>query len=123
MMVRRVLGSLAGVVTSTLVIMAAEWVSHVAVGAADPGAVPASLHVLVILGWTLGALIGGLVGGKVARWRGAPWIVGGLVALGVVLNAMNLPQPLWVTLAGLALALAAAWLSASLTREDQRVAL
>ncbi len=127
MIVRRVLGTLAGVVVSTAVIMTVEWLGHAALGdSAGDGGPPQltpAMFAVVIVGWTLGAYLGGCAGVALARWRGAAWIVGGLVALGILANQLSVPQPLWVSAAGICLALLAAKLAASSKGKPQRVAL
>lgn len=129
-MLRTILALVAGVVTAMLTIMVCEYVSHAlhplpagvsssdmqAMAAYAASAPPAALG-LVLFGWTLGAFDGALVAALVApaRARLLAMVVGAVVVLGVVANAMMLPQPPWMTAPGVLLPLAAAhaaWLLA-----------
>lgn len=124
MIVRRILGTLAGVVAGVATIAAIEALLHLALGTATPAEATNAMRAGVVLAWFVGALVGGLVAAMLARWRMAPWIVGGLVAVSVLLNATMLPQPLWMSAAGVVLALLAAWIAAKrVPSADQRVAL
>ena len=126
MILRRVGGVLAGAIVANLTILAVQFGAHQALGTAagpSPAEATLAMKVMVVVAWTLGALAGGLVAAAIARWRVAPWIVGALVAVGVLLNQLNVPTPLWMSAAGIALALLAAAFAASRVPADQRVAL
>lgn len=126
MILRRVGGVLAGAIVANLTILAVQFGAHQALGTAagpSPAEATLAMKVMVVVAWTLGALVGGLVAAAIARWRVAPWIVGALVAVGVLLNQLNVPTPLWMSAAGIALALLAAAFAASRVPADQRVAL
>lgn len=124
MILRRFLGTLAGLVAGIATIAASEALLHLALGTATPAEATDAMRAGVLLAWFVGALVGGLVAALLARWRVAPWIVGGLVAVSVLMNATMLPQPVWMSAAGVVLALLAAWIAARrVPAADQRVAL
>lgn len=111
MIVRRIFGTIAGVVVAGATIAAVEWIGHFLLSPAkrgDPADVTLTMLALVVIAWGLGALLGGLVAAAITRWQVAPYVVAGFVALGILLNAATLPQPLWMTAAGIVLV----WLSA-----------
>jgi len=121
MIARRIGGTLAGIVTAGLVIFAVEGAGLLLLSggvAVDPARAALPMLLSVVLAWFLGALGGGLVAARIARWKWAPQIVGAFVLLGILANAMAMPQPLWMTLAGAALA----WLAAryAATRAERR---
>lgn len=79
------------------------------------GAPPAAMA-LVLLGWVAGAFDGGAVAALISRRHktGAALTLGVLIVLGVIANSVMIPHPLWMTVAGLALPIPAAWLAARL---------
>lgn len=81
-------------------------------------AAPPMAMALVLGGWVLGALAGGWTAARISRRypRIAALLVGALVLAGVIANAMLIPHPLWMALAGVLLPLPAAWLGARLAR-------
>ena len=86
-MARRILGTVAGLGFSTATIAAVEMLGKFALGAsADPAQATTAMQLAVLAGWALGAAVGGFIGSGIARWPGVAWIVGGLVAIGVLLN-------------------------------------
>jgi hypothetical protein len=104
LIVRRVLGSLAGAVATVAAIMAVEALGHRATGApADPAQATMPMLLWVLVAWTVGPFVGGLVGVMLSRWRGAAWVAAGLVIFGVVATAFTLPTPWWMIVGGLAL--------------------
>ncbi|WP_300975231.1 hypothetical protein [Sphingomonas sp. LHG3406-1] len=125
MIVRRVLGSLAGVAATVATIMAVEAIGHRVTGTpSDPAQATVPMMLWVLAAWAIGPLIGGFVGVSVARWGGAAWIAAALVIVGVVATMLTIPTPWWMATGGIVLPLVAARL---VTRRadsgDQRVAL
>ena len=125
---RTILGILAGLVLAWLVMSLAEFGS-LALHRPPPGldlrnpealalhiaAAPWSAMLLVLVGWVLGAFVGAFVAARIARHRRtAALMIGALVVLGVIANNMMIPHPLWMTVAGIALPIPAAWLAARL---------
>jgi hypothetical protein len=108
---RRIAGILAGAVAAVLVISLVEYVGHLAMPATVPAigdsaaletyiaAMPPAMRALVVFGWFLGALTGGAVALTIARWTHAPWFVAGLVAIGGIVSAVQVPSPMWMQLA------------------------
>ena len=79
---------------------------------------PFGALLFVVVAWTLGSLIGAAVASWMARTP-SPWPWPGLAVGAAVLGATGLtlhalPHPLWMTIAGLALPLPAAWLGSKL---------
>jgi hypothetical protein len=122
---RRILGSLAGVVATTVVILAIESIGHRLTGVpADPAAATPAMKAVVVAAWTIGTYVGALVGVTLARWSGAAWIAAFMVVLGVIATALTLPTPWWMVAGGILLPVAAAALAARrVPAETQRVAL
>jgi hypothetical protein len=110
-MVRRILGTIAGIVVAMVTIFVIEMIGHTLYPPAagldmrTPGgvtaylaAVPTSAMVFPVAGWLLGALLGGWAATRLSGWTGAAWVVAGLVALGGIYNATQIPAPLWMRL-------------------------
>lgn len=119
MIVRRLLGTMAGIIVAGLTIAAVEAGGHALVapaGPSDPASATVTTLALVVVAWGLGALFGGLVAAAITRWPVAPYVVAGFVALGILVNAATFPQPLWMTAAGVALVWLAARFSAGRAR-------
>lgn len=127
---RTILSVLAGLVVAWLVMSLCEFGS-LALHRPPPGldlrnpealalhiaSAPLSAMLLVLAGWVLGAFLGGWVAARIARHRrAAPLVIGALVVLGVIANNMLIPHPLWMTIAGVALPIPAAWFAARLMR-------
>ena len=72
----------------------------------------------VVSGWALASLAGGWVAARISRRhpRGAAVAVGTLIVVGVVMNAMAIPHPLWMNALGVLLPLPMALLGARLAR-------
>lgn len=122
---RTILGILAGLVVAWVTMSLSEFLSVVLhrppagadlrdpqVLAAHIAAAPMSAMLVVVAGWTLGAFLGAWIAARIARHRlAAGLIVGALVVVGVIANSMLIPHPMWMTMAGLALPIPAAWLA------------
>jgi hypothetical protein len=81
---------------------------------------PVAALLLVLSGWVLGALIGGYVAARIARRSWTAWVVGGVVEIGVIANAVLIPHPAWMTIAGVLAPMPAAWLGARLATRRMR---
>lgn len=125
MMMRRIGGTLAGVAAAVLVIMGIEAIGHRVTGApADPAQATPAMMAWVLIAWTIGTAVGALVGVIIARWSGAAWFPAALVLFGVVMTALAIPSPWWLTVGGVVLPLlAAALISRRASAAHQRVAL
>jgi len=66
-----------------------------------------------------GGFIGGLVCTPIARSKYGPAIIVGVfLTIGAILNAMAIPQPIWVSVAGVLVMIPMAWLGARLINLD-----
>ena len=90
--------------------------------AAFVATLPASALLLVLSGWVLGALVGGYVAARIARKPRPALVVGIVIEIGVIANAVMIPHPLWMTIAGVLLPVPAAWLGARLATRRASVA-
>jgi len=82
--------------------------------AAFVATLPASALLLVLSGWVLGGLVGGYVAASISRKPRPALTVGIVIVLGVIVNAVMIPHPMWMTIAGVLLPVPAAWLGAKL---------
>ena len=131
---RMIAGVVVGVVVAWLTIMLAEFASAplhpmpAGFDMHDPASVasfvatlPAIALLLVLAGWVLGALGGGYVAARIARKPLPALAVGIVIVAGVVANAVMIPHPPWMTIAGVLSPVPAAWLGARLaTRRANR---
>ena len=124
---RTIAGVVVGVVVAWLTIMLAEFASAplhpMPAGldmrnpesvAAFVATLPASALLLVLSGWVLGGLVGGYVAASISRKPRPALTVGVVIVLGVIANAVMIPHPMWMTIAGVLLPVPAAWLGAKL---------
>src|SRR5256885_6959017 len=65
--------------------------------------IPAAALVVVVIGWTAGALLGSWLAARVARSVWPAVGVGALVVCGAVANMLTIPHPLWVWISSLLL--------------------
>lgn len=128
-MVRAILGTIAGVVAGTGVILLIEILGHhvypfpPGVNPKDPeslkaymAAAPVGASLFVLAAYAFGSFAGGAAGAAVGGRRWAGVATGGvLLILGVVVLLMY-PHPVWFCAASLSLYLPAAWLGARLVR-------
>lgn len=111
-MIRKIAGTLAGVIVAMLVVTAMDWVSHAlfpesvarssdyADIAAALAAAPLAAKAILVGGWFLAALIGGLVAVRISGWPFSGWIVALLVLAACVANGLLIPGlPLWMWIA------------------------
>lgn len=117
-MLKRVLGTIAGIIICGLVIFIIEWLggrlfpgATEAAAAGDLSRVPVGALITVLVGWFVGPLVGGYVAVRIADRGWVAWIVAGFVVLGVVLNTTMIPHPLWMVVLGLLLPLLAGWIT------------
>ena len=117
----RILAGVAGILTAAAVVYVVEWFSHklypppAGLDLSPEGMramlaqMPFGALLLVVLAWVLGALAGGLV----ARRIGGPgWhvlVVPAFVLLGIIMNVMTIPHPIWMVAAGILGTLVAGW--------------
>jgi len=124
---RTIAGVVVGVVVAWLTIMLAEFASAplhpmpAGFDMHDPASVaafvatlPVAALLLVLAGWVLGALVGSHVAARIARKPLPALAVGMVIVVGVIANAVMIPHPTWMTIAGVLLPVPAAWLGARL---------
>ena len=130
-MLRTLLAVIAGVITAMLLIIVLEAASPMmfptpaGLQANNEAGLALSVEMLstgkkawVVFGWALASLIGGWVAARISRRhpRGAALAVATLIVIGVVMNAMAIPHPLWMNLLGVLLPVPMALLGARLAR-------
>lgn len=111
-MLRKILGTIAGIVVAFLLILLIERIGHVfyplppgidmsnaeSVGRAL-GTVPLAAKLIVVAAWFLGALAGAFVAGLLSRAYWSGWVVAGLVVLGGMVTIVMIPHPVWMQIA------------------------
>ena len=104
-MLRRVLGTVAGVVLPIVVTSLWEMTAHYLMPPpptrldAAPGAPTLAL---VIVGYGVATFLGALTAARLARADWAALIVGGLMAVSVIALVVMMPHPIWFPLLSLA---------------------
>jgi hypothetical protein len=102
---RRILGTLAGVVLAVVITSLWEMTAHYLMPPPPtrldvaPGAPTLAL---VIIGYGIATFLGGLTAARLARVDWAALIVGGLMAASVIALVVMMPHPLWFTALSLA---------------------
>lgn len=79
--------------------------------------VPFVGKLMMVMGWTLAALIGAAVAQALGRRAWAGWTVAGFVALGGFANVLMLPHPFWMQFCAVAGPVAGGWLAVSLGKQ------
>ena len=128
-MVRKILGTLAGVVIAMLVVMLMDGLGHtlfpesaaksmaMADIAAALAAAPFAALAIQASGWFLAPLIGGVVAVKLSRWSPSGLIVAGLILAACAYNGFTIPGvPLWMQIAGIVLPLLAGFIVSRVAR-------
>jgi uncharacterized membrane protein len=129
---RTVLAVVAGLVVALLAMMAVEFLAlqlwppppgFVLENEADLAslvemATPAK-KVAVVFGWALASFLGGWVAARLSHRhrKVAAVAVAGLVVIGVVFNAANIPHPMWMNVLGVLLPVPLALLAARLANK------
>lgn len=115
-MLKRIAGVIAGIIVAGLAVFAIEWIGHRLFPTAggetgEVSSMPVGTLAMVVAAWFLGTLLGGTVAARIAERGWAAWAVAAFILLGVVMNVVSRPHPLWMTIAGVALPLIAGWLA------------
>lgn len=124
MIMRMLMGVVAGIVVAFLCVFAVEWVGH---GLYPPPAgldlnnpadverlmatMPATAKAFVLVAWFVGALAGAWVANRIAGRSLAGWVVALLVLVGGVATMLMIPHPAWMWAGGIALPLLAGWIA------------
>lgn len=106
-MLRRVVATIAGLISAIAVIYLLESLGHalyaptgVATGPVsmeDPLArLPMGARLLVVLGWFAGSAVGGALAIRLSNWQPGAWIIAGLLALAGILMVVQFPHPVWM---------------------------
>ena len=128
-MIRKILGTIAGIVVAMVVVGGMDALSHglfpesVAKSmdsadlAAAVAAAPVAAKAIMVAGWFLAVLIGGAVAVRLSRWSASGWVVTGLILAGCLFNGFMIPGvPLWMQIAGAVAPLLAGFLVQSVAR-------
>lgn len=110
---RTILGTLAGLLLCTVVVVAVEYVGHrifpppAGMDPMDTESIRAHVHeipagsfAMVALAWALGTFAGSWLGCGIARTTLPAKIIGGLQVVGAVVNFAMIPHPAWVMVVG-----------------------
>ena len=62
---------------------------------------PPTAFVLVLLGWLIGTFVGTFTAAKIGQSRFPAYVVGGMLFVAGIVNALIIPQPMWFTAASL----------------------
>lgn len=127
MILRRIVGVVAGLILAKLIIFGWEFLLQQlpfgsAIDPADvavPGfmdAVPVEAKLWIVGGWFLGAFCGALLAFRISRWDFSGWIVAALVAAAGIANVVMIPHPLWMRVCAVALPFVAATLAFGASR-------
>jgi hypothetical protein len=109
---RRVGGVIAGIVLAVLIVQLAELIVH-RLYPPPPGynmrdmndvkkfvaALPLGAMVLVLWGWLIGTLAGTFVAARIGRSAVPAYVVGALLLIAGIANAIVIPQPVWFSIA------------------------
>jgi hypothetical protein len=125
MIMRLLMGIIAGIVVAFLCVFAIEFVCHslypppAGLDLTNPAdqarlmeVMPATAKALVVLAWFVGALAGAWVANRIAGNSLAGWVIAGLVIAGGVATMFMFPHPAWMWAGGILLPLLAGWLAA-----------
>lgn len=124
MMVRLILGIVAGVVLAGVLVGAFEALGHklypppAGLDLSDPAQlaalmerIPLAAKLWVVGAWGLATFIAGFVAAMVARRGWTPWVIAGLVAAAAVATVLTIPHPMWMNVAAVAAPALAGWLA------------
>ena len=124
MVMRMLIGVVAGIVVAFLCVFAVEFVAHglypppAGLDASNPAdqarllaAMPAAAKALVLLAWFMGALAGAWTANRLAGRSLAGWIVALLVIAAGTATMVMIPHPAWMWAGGLARPLLGAWIA------------
>ena len=128
-MIRKIAAVILGAVLALAVRLGTQLFSH-AMYPSQPGAdlsttqgaklyfetIPMPALVLILIGWGLSTLAGAWFAGFIAREKPLTyaWIVALLVAIGTIVNFVNIPHPMWFMCVAILTIPIAAWIGGKL---------
>jgi hypothetical protein len=128
-MVRRILGTVAGVAVAVVVVTLVEGAGHLiyppraGTDISDPEALAATMQsmqtgakVAVVLAWFAGSLAGALTALKITSWRWSGWIVAAFIVAGGIYSMLTISHPPWMIATGIILPLLAAGIAGRLSK-------
>jgi hypothetical protein len=133
--IRRIGAVIAGLAAAFLVVMVAEALTHrmypppVGTNMEDMAQVktyvaslPLTALALVLLGWTIGTLAGTSISTRIARTRVTGYLVGAILLVAGIVNAVTIPQPQWFSAASFAIFILMTFAGTALARPRAAVA-
>lgn len=134
-MLRKIGGVLGGLALAFIVVQAVETIVHVmyppppgtdmrnvAAVKAFVATLPLTAFLLVLFGWLVGTFAGTSAAAKIGRSSVPAYIVGALLLCAGIANAMMIPQPLWFSIASIAIYIVMTFAGAQLAAiTDRRV--
>lgn len=109
MLIRSILGTLAGLIAAFIIVLGVELAGHwlfpppPGLDLANPAAretlisqLPFGALAFVMLAWIAGAFVGGAVAAAIARSAVPAWIVGVLMLTAGLWSMIVIPHPLWM---------------------------
>ncbi len=129
-MLRKILGTIAGLIAAVAVISVVQMISGMmypmpeGVTMDDEAAfnayvkgLPITAFLMVLLSYIAGSFIGGFIATMIAKTKFIPaFVVGGLLAVAAILNAVAMPQPMWVSGLSVLVMMPMAWMGARLVK-------
>ena len=111
MILRRIGGVIAGLITAWLVVSIAEAAAHKiyppprGLDMTDfnqvkqfVASLPVSALLIVLAGWLVGTFLGTWLAARISQNRVPAYIVGGLLLAAGIANAVLIPQPIWFSI-------------------------
>ncbi|MFO1169730.1 MAG: hypothetical protein U1E49_02035 [Hyphomicrobiaceae bacterium] len=133
MSVRSVLGAIAGLVASVVIVLVVESIGHLlfppppGMDLSNPAALatlisqlPFGALAFVMLAWIAGAFGGGAVAAWIARRSWPAWVVGVLMLAGGVWSMIVIPHPVWMQVGLVPATLLPAWLAGQIWSTPRR---
>ena len=128
---RRIGAAILGLIVAVLIVQAAELIVH-QLYPPPPGynmrdmndvkkfvaTLPALAMVLVLAGWLVGTVAGTFLAARVGRSAVPAYVVGGLLLIAGIANAIIIPQPVWFSAVSFVIYIAMTFVGTALWRRD-----
>jgi hypothetical protein len=109
--------SVAGVIAGLLIVIAFVQIGELGVHRIAPppatedmtaikayvASLPLKAYLIVLGGWLVGTFVGTFIAAAIARKRVPVYVLGAILAIGTIATMFFIPQPMWFTLAQLAI--------------------